>query len=184
MDDELTDNELLARVAAGDEHAFARLLAGHQQKIFALIYRYTHDRAAAEDLCQETFFKVWKYARTFQGRSAVATWLYRLAVNTCLNYRQQQKSRPVELPLFEDSQAAAATLDPELDRREELLHRALAALPERQRLALLLVNFSAHSYEQVAEIMGLSLGAVESLLFRARRRLAEILRPFKEKGEL
>ncbi|HNX97830.1 MAG TPA: sigma-70 family RNA polymerase sigma factor [Candidatus Aminicenantes bacterium] len=175
---ESTDCELLRRVAGGDETAFALLLKRHQDKIYALIYRYVHDAAAAEDLCQDTFFKVWKYARTFRGQAAVRTWLYRLAVNTCLNYREKQRIRPRTLPLTADIQSDGGQADDELRAagREELLQQALSRLPERQRMAVLLASFSGHSYEEIAQIMDVSLGAVESLLFRARQNLAAQLR--------
>lgn len=178
MSVERTDCELLRRVAGGDEAAFALLLKRYQDKIYALIYRYVHDSATAEDLCQDVFFKVWKYARTFRGQAAVGTWLYRLAVNTCLNHREKQRIRPRELPLTADIQAAAGPADDELQtaRREALLQQALSRLPERQRMAVLLASFSGHSYEEIAQIMDVSLGAVESLLFRARQNLAAQLR--------
>jgi len=183
---EESDTELLRQVAGGDEAAFALLLKRHQDKIYALIYRYVHDSAAAEDLCQDTFFKVWKYAHTFRGQAAVGTWLYRLAVNTCLNYREKQQARPRTLPLTADYQASEERADDELRaaQREALLHQALSRLPERQRMAVLLANFSGHSYEEIAQIMEVSLSAVESLLFRARQNLATDLHRQRKEMDL
>ena len=181
-----SDLELLALTAAGNQAAFAELVRSHQSRVLNLVYRFTRNRQDAEDLAQEVFLKVWKYARTFKGQSAFGTWLYRLAVNTCLNFRQKKKMESEPLPLLGDFAAATATAGEEIINRERQNHlnKALEALPARQRMALILVNFEGKSYEEIAAIMEISISAVETLLFRARHNLAEILRPLKNKGEL
>jgi RNA polymerase sigma-70 factor (ECF subfamily) len=186
MTPEKSDLELLALTAAGDQAAFAELVRSHQSRVLNLIYRFTWNRQDSEDLAQEVFLKVWKYARTFKGRSAFSTWLYRLAVNTCLNYRQKKKSESEPLPLLGDLEAQTTAAGEEIvsRERENLLDKALNALPIRQKMALILANFEGKSYEEIAVIMEISISAVETLLFRARRNLATILRPLKNKGEL
>lgn len=181
-----SDSELLALIVAGDQPAFEQLVLRHQGKVFSLVYRFTRNRQDAEELAQEVFLKIWKYARAFKGRSAFSTWLYRLAVNTCLNYRQKKKIGTEPLPLRGDFAAETNPAGAEIitRERENLLNKALNALPVRQKMALILANFEGKSYEEIAAIMEVSLSAVETLLFRARRNLAEILRPFKNKGEL
>jgi RNA polymerase sigma-70 factor (ECF subfamily) len=182
---EKSDPELLALTAAGDQAAFERLALRYQNKIFNLAYRFSHDRQDAEELAQEVFLKVWKYAHTFKGRSAFSTWLYRLAVNTCLNFRQKKKIAPEPLPLLGDFAAETNSAGAEITARdrENLLDKALNTLPPRQKLALILANFEGRSYEEIAVIMETSLSAVETLLFRARQNLAAVLRPLKNKGE-
>jgi RNA polymerase sigma-70 factor (ECF subfamily) len=181
-----SDSDLLTLVAAGDQPAFEQLVLRHQGRVFNLAYRFSRDRRDAEELAQEVFFKVWKYARTFKRRSAFSTWLYRLAVNTCLNYRQKKKIDPEPMPLLGDFAAAADAAGAEIitRERENLLDQALNALPVRQKMALILANFEEKSYEEIAAIMEVSLSAVETLLFRARRNLGKILRPLKNQGEL
>jgi RNA polymerase sigma-70 factor (ECF subfamily) len=183
---EKSDLELLALTAAGDQPAFEQLVLRHQGNVFNLAYRFTRNRQDAEDLAQEVFFKVWKYARTFKGRSAFSTWLYRLAVNTCLNYRQKKKIAPESMPLLVDfaAETAAAGAEIMIRERQNLLDKALNVLPARQRMALILANFEDKSYEEIAAVMEVSISAVETLLFRARQNLAVILRPLKSKGEL
>jgi RNA polymerase sigma-70 factor, ECF subfamily len=183
---EKSDLELLALTAGGDQAAFEQLVLRHQGNVFNLAYRFTRNRQDAEDLAQEVFFKVWKYARTFKGRSAFSTWLYRLAVNTCLNYRQKKKIAPESMPLLVDFAAETAAAGAEIMTRERqnLLDKALNVLPARQRMALILANFEDKSYEEIAAVMEVSISAVETLLFRARQNLAVILRPLKSKGEL
>ncbi|MBU4267324.1 MAG: sigma-70 family RNA polymerase sigma factor [Acidobacteria bacterium] len=183
---EKSDRELLEQAAAGDQAAFAMLVRRHQIRVLNLAYRFSRDRQDAEDLAQEVFLKVWRHARSFKGQAAFSTWLYRLAVNTCLNYRQRKKSRPKSLPLTADleSRAEAAAEGLEARQRQDLLGRAMAALPARQKMALILAGFEGKSYEEIAAVMEVSVPAVESLLFRARRNLAATLRPLKKKGDL
>lgn len=183
-----SDEELLRLAAAGDQNAFALLVQRHQERIFSLAYRFSRDRQDAEDLAQEIFFKVWRHARSFRGDSLFSTWLYRLAVNTCLNHRQGKKARPEPLTLAVDLPAGGGA-DPAGDdlvaeEREASLRAALDSLPARQRVALALASFQDRSYEDIAAAMEVSVPAVESLLFRARQNLATILRPLKKKGEL
>jgi len=183
---ERTDAELLALGAAGDQEAFWALVKRHEGRVLNLALRFTRDRQDAEELAQDVFFKVWRHARSFRGESSFGTWLYRVAVNACLNFKQRMKARPSPLPLADDLEAsnprAADGLD--ADERETRLKSALDALPARQRLALVLASFEDKSYEEIAEAMEVSVAAVESLIFRARRNLAAILRPLREKGEI
>ncbi len=185
---EKSDLELLSRTAAGDQGAFSELVRRHQDRVFNLAYRYTRDRQDAEELAQEIFLKVWRHAGSFRGESAFGTWLYRLAVNACLNHRQSRRSRPQPQTLTADLPAPGAGGqsgdDMVADEREARLRMAMGSLPARQRLALALASFEDKSYEDIAVAMDVSVPAVESLLFRARQNLAAILRPLREKGEL
>lgn len=181
-----SDSELLALVSAGDQPAFEQLVLRHQGKVFNLVYRFTRNRQDTEELAQEVFFKVWRHARAFRGQSAFGTWLYRLAVNTCLNYRQKKKNTPEPLPLLGDLMTAADAAGTEIitRERENLLDQALNALPVRQKMSLILASFEGKSYEEIAAIMEVSISAVETLLFRARQNLGKILKPLKNKNEL
>ena len=185
METEASDLKLLALTAAGDQAAFAQLVRRHQSRVLNLAYRFSRDRQDAEELAQEIFFKVWRYARTFKGQSAFSTWLYRLAVNTCLNHRQRRKTRPDPMPLTGDLAAATAQAPDELEAAERgiQLQNALASLPARQEMALILASFEGKSYEEIAAVMEVSIPAVESLLFRARQSLAAVLRPWNKKSE-
>jgi len=183
---EMDDRQLIAQAAAGDQQAFAELVTRHQSWVLKLAYRYTRDRQDAEELAQEIFFKAWRHAGSFRGESAFSTWLYRLAVNACLNQRQRKKTRPDHLPLTGEHAADSAGAGDELvtSERELRLKSALDSLPARQRLALVLASFEDKSYEEIAIAMDVSVAAVESLLFRARQNLAAILRPLQRQGEL
>jgi RNA polymerase sigma-70 factor (ECF subfamily) len=180
-----SDSELMALVGAGDQPAFEQLVLRHQGNVFNLAYRFTRNAQDTEELAQEVFFKVWRHARTFKGQSAFSTWLYRMAVNTCLNYRQKKKNNPEPLPLLGDFMAAADAAGAEIIAREraDLLDHALNLLPVRQKMAIILAGFEGKSYEEIAAIMDVSISAVETLLFRARQNLGKILKPPKNQGE-
>jgi len=186
MSGETDDRRLIGLAAAGDRPAFSELVRRHQGWVFQLAYRFSRDRQDAEELTQEIFFRAWRRAAGFRGEAAFATWLYRLAVNVCLNHRQKAKSRPAPLSLEGEPQAGEPDAGALLvaGEREARLRAALDALPARQRLALALASFEDRSYEEIAAAMGVSVASVESLLFRARRNLAVALGPLRGKGEL
>ncbi len=186
MNEREQDAELLRRAAAGESGAFAELVQRHQDWVFQLAYRFSRDRQDAEELAQEIFFRAWRRAAGFRGEAAFSTWLYRLAVNVCLNYRQKAKSCPAPLSLESEPQAAQPEAGEALvaGEREARLRQAMDALPRRQRLALVLAGFEGRSYEEIAAAMAVSVASVESLLFRARRNLAAALEPLRDKGEL
>ena len=179
------DATLIAAVAAGDANAFEELVRKYERPVLSTAYRYLGDRAAAEDVAQEIFLKVWRRARSFKGKSSFSTWLYRIAVNQCLNLRAKRQRRRAK-PL--DERVADARPGPaerqEREARSRLVREAVAGLPRKQRMALILSKFEGHSYKEIAHIMGVSLASVESLIFRAKRNLKETLLPLRERGEL
>jgi len=173
--------EWLARVAAGDTAAFSPLVESHQERLLHLCERLLGDAEEARDAAQEVFLKAYRKAGDVRPQGQVYTWLYRIAVNHCLNklrrrrlvrFLRWEEPEGREAPAFDPSDAAA---DPaaalESRRRWRATRRAIARLPENQRSVLVLVRFEGLSYKQVAEVLGVTEGAVESRLFRAMRRL-------------
>ena len=173
--------EALARVAAGDADAFASIVASHQERLFRLCERLLGDTEEARDAAQDVFLKAYRKAADVRPQGQVYTWLYRIAVNHCLNKLRRRKlvrflrwDAPAEgdSPAFDPPDTAAdpaATL--EARRRWQATRAAIARLPENQRAVLVLVRFEGLSYKQVAEVLGITEGAVESRLVRAMRRL-------------
>ena len=173
--------EALARVAAGDADAFATVIESHQERLLRLCERLLGDVEEARDAAQEVFLKVYRKAGEVRPQGQVYTWLYRIAVNHCLNKLRRRKlvrflrwegSEEEEGPVFDPPDRAAdpaATL--ESRRRWQSTRRALARLPENQRAVLVLIRFEGMSYRQAAEVLGVTEGAVESRLVRAMRRL-------------
>jgi RNA polymerase sigma-70 factor (ECF subfamily) len=179
------DGELAVAIAAGNADAFEQLVKKYERPVLSTIYRYVGDRVAAEDVAQEVFLKVWRRAKSFKGRSSFSTWLYRVVVNQCLNFRRK-RARAKNVPLDEAVAADGPGPEERLDgeRKAAAVRAAVDKLPARQRIALILSRFEGRSYREVAEIMRTSTSSVESLLFRARRALKKELLPMRRRGEI
>ncbi|HEY0782565.1 MAG TPA: sigma-70 family RNA polymerase sigma factor [Thermoanaerobaculia bacterium] len=174
--------EILARVGAGDAQAFELLVAAHQDRLLRLCEHLLGDREEARDAVQEVFLKAFRKAADFLPRGQVYTWLYRIATNHCLN--KLRRRRLVRFVRWEepDAQDDAPPFDPPdrgpdpeatlaARRRWLTTRRAIDRLPTNQRAVLLLARFEGLSYRQIAEVLGITEGAVESRLFRAMRRI-------------
>lgn len=180
-DAEVDDASLLARYAGGDQTAARLLTARHAPRVFAVARRMLGEQAEAEDVTQETMLRLWRIAPEWQaGQAALGTWLYRVAANLCIDrLRRRREIASDSLPERAD-EAPGALARIEADDRAAALHAALGALPDRQRLAIVLRHFEERSNPEIAEILDTSVEAVESLLGRARRELAARLAPRRE----
>lgn len=178
-DDIITDEKLVARVATGDRHAFAMLVMRHADRFLALAERLLGDRAEAEDALQDAFAKLWTRADGFDpGRARFSTWFYRVVANAAtdrLRRRRGTQSLPDGWDQADGRPAADQTLAD--GQRALRVAAAVAALPERQRLALTLSYYEGLNNREAASIMELSVKALESLLVRARRQLRGDLAP-------
>ena len=171
-----SDEVLMARVAAGDEQAFERLLSRHLDRIHHYLRRLIGRPADSDDLAQETFIKVWLKARSFRpGQVRVTTWLHRVAHNVAVDYLRRA-GRAARTEAFEPPQEEAGpdALGEQAEVRQRL-RDALDALPESQRSAILLRHQQGLSNPEVAAVLGVSVRAVESLLSRGRRRLRAVM---------
>ena len=165
-------------VQTGDQQAYARLLDRHLNSVHAYVYRMTNNRADAEDIAQETFLRVWHRARTYRpGRVRFTTWLHRIAHNLCVDaFRKRRNTVETELDAVADDTPGAYELSMAEERRRAV-HAGIAALPERQRSALVLCQLQGRSNREAAQILGVSVDALESLIARARRTLRARLEP-------
>lgn len=183
------DRQALERVAEGDVESFAVLVERHQERLIRLCYRLLHNREEARDAAQEIFLKAFKSARTFKPRGKVYTWLYRIAVNHCLNRLRRRKvvqffsfgelggsgSDPGEDEILFDPMDEAPGPEQQLAarRRFQRTRELIDKLPASQRTVLVLAKFEGFSYREIAEVMQITESAVESRLFRAIRRISE-----------
>lgn len=195
---ERSDVDLMLALQAGDEGAFTVLVDRHRDDVVNLTFRYLGNRADADDLAQEIFLRVYRARLGWRPEAKFTTWLYRVAVNACLNEVRSRKSRPThraasigagagDEPALPEMRDARSITPVEAVQREEMfgvVRRAVDALPERQRLALLLNKFHGQSYEELAAALELSVPAVKSLLVRARESVREAVEPYFTKEEL
>jgi len=178
--DEASDEELMLRVAKGDERAFRALVPRYAARAIAFARGITGNAADAEEIVQDALLRVWVNAPRWRPQAAFRTWFYRIVFNLSLNRRR----RAPFLPLAEagDPPDPAAGAGERLERREvdHAVAAAIAALPERQRAAIALTYDEELSNAEAAMVLGTSVSGIESLLVRAKRTLQEKLGPLLE----
>ena len=179
MSNQSSDQKLVERVQKGDNGAFDLLMLKYQHKIVNLVMRYVRDPELALDITQEAFIKAYRALPRFRGDSAFYTWMYRIAVNTAKNHLAAQRRRPmdIELDMQDPEQYELHAKLKETDTPEgltlsnelmETVERAIAALPEDLRTAIILRELEGMSYEEIAQTMECPVGTVRSRIFRAR----------------
>jgi RNA polymerase sigma-70 factor, ECF subfamily len=175
------DHELVEAAAAGSRDAFDELVRRHQAAIVTLAQVLTSGRGDPDDIAQEVFVRAWRSLRTFRGESLFRTWLHRVAINVV---RTSQTRRGRWLRLFtsdsEEGTPEQATGEEPLDAvlaRRQVIDRALATLPEDLRIAVTLRDLQGLDYKEIAGVLGVPAGTVESRIFRARQKLKPLLAP-------
>src|SRR6266545_2314226 len=143
------DREALAAWRNGEREAFDRLVEKYQRDVYRLCYRYVNNHQDANDMAQEVFLKAYRALDRFRGDSAFSTWLYRIAVNTCLNFRASRKPEGAELPDALPDKAPGALERLERDERSNRVREAVTRLPERQRATLILKIYHDLTHEEV-----------------------------------
>ena len=170
------DAQLLARVLEGDHEAFGEIMRNHEDRVFSVCLRIMGNRDHALDATQETFLTAFRKASQFQGNSALGTWIYRIAVNTCYDQLRRQKRRradPMPDHLDPTDHKAEEAIDSAGLRPE--IQSALARIPDDFRSAVILSDIEGLGLPEVAEILGIPVGTVKSRVFRGRRLLAQQL---------
>jgi RNA polymerase sigma-70 factor, ECF subfamily len=171
------EREAIEACRRGEREAFDRLVLRYQRDVYRLCYRYVNDHEDANDLAQEVFLKAWRAIGRFRGDSSFSTWLYRIAVNACLNFRAIRRPATQELPEALADPVPGALARAESDDTARRLRAAIARLPEKQRATLILKVYHDLTHEEVAGILGAAVGTVKANLFHAlgnlRRLMAE-----------
>ncbi len=177
----MKEKELIRLAQRGNGEAFGQLVERYKTKVFSLAYGLTRDRAAADDLAQEILVKAYFVLPKFKFRSEFGTWLFRVAVNHIKDYLRKTRRRRQDLPLQNVPEKEVATEDQSYEegqreeRRRALVWGALRRLPQKYRVILTLRDIQGFSYEEIARLLGISMGTVDSRLFRARKMLRERL---------
>jgi RNA polymerase sigma-70 factor (ECF subfamily) len=186
----MDDGELLRRIAAKDLGAFKILVDRFQNRVLGLCSRLLSHPQNAEDIAQDVFFQMYRSSGTFRHDCRVSTWIYRIAVNRCRNFNRDNRkfglwgelrrglenegwSGPGFVAPDGDDPASAWTLN----ETRELIRRAVASLPDKQKAMLILHKFEGRSYQEIAEVMDVSVSSVESCLHRAKLNLQKKLAP-------
>jgi len=178
-----TAEELMQRVANGDRHAFTTLVQVHQNSILNFIWRLMGDKTHAEDLSQDVFLRVWKSAPKYEKRAKFSTWIYRIAINLCLNKMRTLKIKNMfltPLPLKRHSQINTDSTTPENQllkvEQTRSIFNILNTLPSAQRIAVTLKFYQGLSYAEISQILDRSIPAVDALLVRAKKNIQKKIR--------
>jgi RNA polymerase sigma-70 factor (ECF subfamily) len=169
------DREAVEACQHGNRDAFDRLVERYQRDVYRLCYRYLNNHEDANDAAQDAFLRAYRAIGRFRGDSAFSTWLYRIAVNTCLNYRAARKPAGSELPdaLVDPRPGAQARV--EKDERSRRVREAVSRLPEKQRATVILKVYHDLTHEEVAGVLGSTVGTVKANLFHALGNLRKTL---------
>src|SRR5262245_30994703 len=175
---ELDEPSLVAACLAGEPDAFDLIVEGHRRPVYQLCYRYVGNHEDASDLAQDVFLRAYRGLRNFRGQSSLSTWLYRIAVNVCLN-RIAMKTPHMEsiaAHQFVDVNGESAAETILKAERGARVRAAIAQLPPKQRSTLILRMYHEMSHQQIAEALGSSVGAVKANFFHALGNLKKLLR--------
>lgn len=185
------DVDLVAASLAGDHDAFRRLVERYQDRLFGLARSYTKSAVEIEDIVQDAFMKAFRRLDTFNHESSFYTWLYRITLNTALDFLKRRGRSPVRA--VEDPELGAPIPSQQgfapsarMEREEiaEITRAVLEELPEIFRTVLVLRELQGLAYQEIADVLGISIGTVESRLFRARARFKDrILTRYPEYGQ-
>ena len=186
-----SDADIMLRAKAGDQSAFDYLVQKYRRPLVSFMYRMARNAAAAEDLAQEVFLRVYRSRESYEASAKFTTWLYRIATNLAVNHaRDTRHERPeVTVSLDEPDEETGTTfevpdgslnVEQQMVRRERMLaiRRKVEALPEQQRLAVIMHKYQQMDYKQIAEVLKRSESATKSLLFRAYETLREQLKEY------
>ena len=190
-DASLSDADIMLRAKAGDQSAFEYLVQKYRRPMLSFMYRMARNAAAAEDLAQEVFLRVYRSRESYEASAKFTTWLYRIATNLAVNHaRDTRHERPeVQVSLDEPDEDTGTTLelpDASLNAEQAMVVRErmmairqkVEALPEQQKLAVIMHKYQQMDYKQIAEVLKKSESATKSLLFRAYETLREQLKEF------
>lgn len=187
-----SDIELMMRAKTGDDSAFTELMRRHYKSIMNYIYRFTNNRENSEDLAQEVFLRVYRSIKRYKPEAKFSTWLYKIATNVCLT-EVTSKGRMKTLSLEEIQENTGDFKDSNSTSGYDLIYRrdirdtifeVLKSFPERERTSIILCKYEGLSYDEVAEIIGCTVGAVKTYIHRGRIKLIEKLKPFIEERGL
>jgi RNA polymerase sigma-70 factor (ECF subfamily) len=174
---ELDERGLVTACLAGQPGAFDLIVERHRRPVYQLCYRYVGNHEDASDLAQDVFLRAYRGLKNFRGQSSLSTWLYRIAVNVCLNRvaAKAPHTESIDTRQFVDTRAEPASETMLKDERGARVRAAIAQLPPKQRSTLILRMYHDMSHQQIAEALGSSVGAVKANFFHALGNLKKLL---------
>jgi RNA polymerase sigma-70 factor (ECF subfamily) len=189
--DPASDAAVMLRVAAGDEESFNFLVQKHHRPMIHFLFRMVRNQAVAEELAQEVFLRVYRARDSYRAEARFTTWLYRIATNLAVNHARDTKHERAAQTVYLDAPDEESGTTPDVadgepsveqklmrDERMAAIRTHVMALPERQRMAVLMHKYQGMDYRQIGDVLKLSESATKSLLFRAYQTLRDKLKDF------
>ena len=189
--DESSDAAVMLRVAAGDEAGFNYLVGKYHRAMISFLFRMVHNQAVAEELAQEVFLRVYRSRESYRAEAKFTTWLYRIATNLAVNHARDTRHERSASTIYLDAPDEESGTTPDVaddtpsveqnilrDERMAAIRAHVMALPERQRMAVLMHKYQGMDYRQIGDVLKLSESATKSLLFRAYQTLRDKLKEF------
>jgi RNA polymerase sigma-70 factor (ECF subfamily) len=189
--DPTSDAAVMLRVAAGDEGSFNYLAQKYHRAMIHFLFRMVRNQAVAEELAQEVFLRVYRSRESYRAEAKFTTWLYRIATNLAVNHARDTRHERAAQTLYLDAPDEESGTTPDVaddepsveqrlmrDERMAAIRKHVMALPERQRMAVLMHKYQGMDYRQIGEVLKLSESATKSLLFRAYQTLRDKLKEF------
>ncbi len=178
LDDEL----LVKRAQQGDGKALEELLLACEKRVYNIAYRFMCNEADAYDMAQESLIKIYRNIKSFKGEASLSSWIYRLTVNTCMDGLRKRKSAPVSLEYsiekgvpFEDACSESPEAQALSVEKSEDIRKAIDILSEAYKHVIIMRDIDGFSYEEISQLLNISVGTVKSRINRGRQRLKEIL---------
>ena len=192
----MEQNDFIKRLIAGEEAAYSKLLDDYQQKVFSTCISFVPNKEEAEDLAQDVFLEVFKSIHKFKGKAKLSTWIYRITTNKCLEFIRKRNTKK-RFAFLQSLSGSTIPIDKtayftemnhpgiilENKEKSETLFLAIDRLPEAQKVAFTLHKIDGLSYQEISEITQKSLSSVESLMFRAKKNLQQLLEDYYKKNQ-
>lgn len=172
------DFSLIKRFIDGEESVFGELLKRHKEKVRNIIYLTLSNADGVDDIAQEVFITVYRHLKNFRFESQFTTWLYRITINKCKDHLRKKNIRSIFLPL-KDEEPVFESINEDTDIKY-IVRNAIATLPDKLRIPLVLKDLEGFSYQEIADSMECEIGTVKSRIFRAREALKKTLKPLEK----
>ena len=184
---ETDEKKLIERAYGGDPSAFNRLMAQHENRLYAVALRMCANREDAQDCLQEAMLRVYRAIGSFKGQSTFSTWVYRITMNTCLDELRRKKNRQntsldnlVDMGWSPTDGGAGPEKQALMREMREKMHGAIHELPDDMRAAVVLRDIQGFSYDEIAQMLEIYVGTIKSRISRGREKLREKLKEYSE----
>jgi RNA polymerase sigma-70 factor (ECF subfamily) len=183
----LRDEEIVKELKENNRKTFDKLVEAYKGRIFSLSYRFTNNYSEAQDLSQDIFIKIYTNISSFNGKSKLSTWIYRIALNTCLDWKRKIiRNKMIFIDHISKNEFLQTPIEENLlnEERNKFIHSIIRNLPDIYKTAIILYHFQNLSYADIADILHISEKTIETRLYRGRKKIKKQLLKYNLGGEV